>query len=91
MSKRTLDEALLKLHAELQGAPRLDADSRRLLDTITADIERARTGGAQAGGAATDEAHASRLEELAVRFEADHPELAARLRGIADALGRIGL
>ena len=84
MSKRSLDEALLRLHTELQGSPRLDTESRRLLDAITADIQRAR-------GDAGSVAHASRLEELAVRFEAEHPELAARLRGIADALGRVGL
>jgi hypothetical protein len=84
MSKRTLEEALLRLHTELQDSPQLDAESRRLLDKITADIERAR-------GAAGGAAHVSRLEELAVRFEAEHPELAARLRGIADALGRVGL
>jgi Domain of unknown function (DUF4404) len=72
------------LHQELQGSPRLDAESRRLLDELTADMSRARE--------ATDsDAHASRLEALAVRFEAGHPDLAASLRGIADALGRIGL
>ena len=84
MSKRTLDEALKRLHAELKESPRLDAASRELLDTVTLDIERAR---GESGGAA----HASRLEELAVRFESEYPELAASLRGIADALGRIGL
>jgi hypothetical protein len=84
MSKTSLDEALMRLHAELQGSPQIDTESRRLLDTIRGDIERAHD---DAGSAA----HVSRLEELAVRFEAEHPELAARLRGIADALGRIGL
>lgn len=84
MSKSSLEQALVRLHAELQGSPPLDDESRQLLDTITADIQRAR-------GEAGDAAHASRLEELAVRFEAEHPALAARLRGIADALGRVGL
>lgn len=84
MSNQTLHEALARLHAELQGSPQLDAESRRLLDEIAADIGRARS-------TVGDEAHASRLEELAVSFEAGHPDLAARLRGIADALGRIGL
>jgi len=87
MSKSSLEEALVRLHAELQGSPPLDVESRRLLDTVTADIRRAR-GEADVGA---DAAHASRLEELAVRFEAEHPDLAARLRGIADALGRVGL
>lgn len=94
MSKSSLEQALVRLHAELQGSPQLDAESRRLLDTITADIRRARgDAGAcdEAGGATGGAAHASRLEELAVRWETEHPELAARLRGIADALGRVGL
>ena len=84
MSNQTLHEALARLHTELQGSPQLDAESRQLLDEIAADIGRAR-------GTAGNEAQASRLEALAVRFEAGFPALAARLRGIADALGRVGL
>ena len=78
MSKQTLHEALARLHAELQATPELDDEARRMLAEIAA-------------GAAGDADHAPRLEALAVRFEAGHPALAARLRGIADALGRIGL
>jgi uncharacterized protein DUF4404 len=84
MDQESLHAALARLHQELQGSPQLDAESRRLLDELRADITRSR--------AATDsDAHASRLEALAVRFEAGYPALAASLRGIADALGRIGL
>ena len=81
MSNQSLHEALARLHAELQDTPKLDDESRQLLEAVSADIGRARG----------DTGHVSRLEELAVRFEAGHPELAAQLRGIADALGRIGL
>ncbi len=81
MSKQTLHEALARLHAELKEAPQLDDEARRLLAEVAADIDRA-------SGA---EIHAPRLEALAVRFEAGYPALAASLRGIADALGRIGL
>ena len=84
MSRESLHAALARLHAELQEAPQLDAEARRLLDELAADIGRAREATASA-------AHASRLEALAVRFEAGHPELSASLRGIADALGRVGL
>ena len=84
MSNQTLHQALARLHGELQGSPQLDAESRRLLDEIAADIGRTR-------GGSGDAAHASRLESLAVQFEAGHPGLAARLRGIADALARVGL
>jgi hypothetical protein len=54
-----------------------------MLDELAADIRRARS--------TEPDAHAPRLEALAARFEAQHPELAASLRGIADALGRVGL
>jgi Domain of unknown function (DUF4404) len=84
VSQQSLHAALERLHHELQGSPPLDAESRRLLDELTDDITRARE-------AVASEAHASRLEALAVRFEAGHPDLAASLRGIADALGRVGL
>jgi uncharacterized protein DUF4404 len=84
MSQQSLHAALARLHHELQGSSQLDAESRRMLDELTADISRARE-------ATGSDAHASRLEALAVRFEAGYPDLAASLRGIADALGRIGL
>ena len=84
MSLQSLHTALERLHAELQASPQLDAESRRLLDELAEDIGRAR-------GATASNAHASRLEALAARFEAGHPDLAASLRGIADALGRVGL
>jgi hypothetical protein len=84
MSRESLHAALAKLHEELQGATQLDTESRRLLDELAADIGRARSESA-------DATHAPRLEALAVQFEAGHPDLAARLRGIADALGRVGL
>lgn len=81
MSKESLHDAIARLHAELRDTPQLDDESRRLLRQVAGD----------AGGATDSGAHAPRLEELAVRFEASHPSLAASLRGIADALGRIGL
>jgi hypothetical protein len=85
MSNQTLHDALARLHSELQAAPQLDEESRRLLKEIAADIGRA------SGTSTPDSGHAPRLEALAVRFEAGYPALAGRLRGIADALGRIGL
>jgi Domain of unknown function (DUF4404) len=37
------------------------------------------------------EANTSRLEALAVRFEADHPSLAATLRRLVDLLSEVGI
>ena len=81
MSKDSLHDAIARLHAELRDAPTLDDETRQMVQQIAGEV----------GGAAGTGAHASRLEAMAVRFEAGHPSLAASLRGIADALGRIGL
>lgn len=91
MSNESLHEALARLRAELQAVPQLDDESRRLLTAIAADVGRAATGATADSGDSAGAGHAPRLEALAARFEAGHPALAARLRGIADALGRVGL
>ena len=80
-----LQELLAELHARLSGATSLDADARKLLSTVSHDIEKAL--------ARSDQAAASpaRLEALAVTFEADHPALADALRQIVDALGKAGI
>jgi len=83
MDTPDLHAALARLHAELSSATQLDAKSRSLLLEIAADIERLRE---RAGNAP----HSSRLESLAVGFEAGHPALAASLREIVDVLTRIG-
>lgn len=44
-----------------------------------------------AGPVRASAASQSRLEALAVEFEADHPSLAANLRQFVDLLGRAGL
>jgi hypothetical protein len=81
MSKQSLHDAIARLHAEVRDAPQLDDEARRMLQQIAGEV----------GGATETGAHVPRLEAMAVRFEAGHPSLAASLRGIADALGRIGL
>jgi hypothetical protein len=86
MSHQDLPKLLAQLHARLASATSLDADSRKLLATVSHDIEKAL--------ARDDDAvppPAPRLEGLAVRFEADHPALADVLRQIVDALGKAGI
>lgn len=69
---------LRRLHAELQQATALDDESRSLLGVLAQDVERFRE-------------HGPASRELAARFEAEHPTLAATLRQIADALGKAGI
>jgi Domain of unknown function (DUF4404) len=46
---------------------------------------------ADSPAAGATEANTSRLEALAVRFEADHPSLAATLRRLVDLLSEVGI
>jgi hypothetical protein len=90
MNPVELHEQLGRLHAELQAAPRLDADANRLLDEIGADVVRLRERAA-AGHAPVDDSLSARLELMAVRFQVAHPTLAASSRRLIDMLGKVGL
>ena len=82
-----LRRQLARLHERLTGAQRIDDESRQLLRTLLGDIERV----LDQQGSTAEPAHRHRLEELATRFEADHPSLAGVLRQLVDALGKAGL
>ena len=82
MSSEQLNALLARLHQELGRATTLDGESRRLLGVVVADIEKlGRAAPTTPGG----------LEALAVRFEADHPAVAAALRQVGDLLGKAGI
>ncbi len=85
-----LQQSLRQLHAELARTPRVDDASRLLLREVLNDIERLLRHGTAAMPSAPTAA-LSRLEALAVDFEAEHPALAASLRQFVDLLGRAGL
>jgi hypothetical protein len=85
MTATELHELLRRLHAELARAESLDGESRRLLDVVLEDVRRVGAGGG------TPPATAGGLEALAVRFEAEHPQVAGTLRQVADLLGKAGI
>lgn len=85
MSSQDLSALLAELHQRLKSARSLDAKSRGMLATVARDIEQALEND-DAGAIATEP-----VEELAVRFEADHPSLAGVLRQIMDTLGKAGI
>lgn len=87
MTPDELRQRLANLHQQLDAAPPMDEESRRLLRTLRDDIERALN---QPGATLASE-HRNRLEEAAARFEADHPALAGVLRQFVDVLGKAGL
>jgi Domain of unknown function (DUF4404) len=89
-----LQQYLSQLHAELVRIPSVDESSKRLLREVLNDIERLLSSGGtaqRAAGSGVAEMPLSRLEGLAVEFEADHPSVAASLREFIDLLGRAGV
>jgi hypothetical protein len=86
MAQENLRELLAQLHTRLGNAKSLDAESRRLLTTLSHDIERA------LGRASEDTAPArTTLEGVVVQLEAEHPALATVVRQLIDALGKAGI
>ena len=86
MAQENLRELLAQLHTRLGQSKSLDAESRKLLTTLSHDIERAL-------GRASEETAPARnnLESAAVRLELEHPALAGVVRQIIDALGKAGI
>ncbi len=82
MSSEQLNALLQRLHEELGRATTLDPESRRLLGVLVSDVERLGLAAPTTPGG---------LETLAVRFEADHPAVAATLRQVGDLLGKAGI
>ncbi len=78
MSGNELPQLLRRLHAELQRAETLDPESKRLLGVLADDLSRL-------------DSHASTAREVAAKFEANHPDLAATLRQIADTFIKAGI
>jgi hypothetical protein len=81
-----LQRSLAQLHDVLVRTPRVDAASKQLLRDVLGDIERLLSSGAREAAQSQ-----SRLEALAVGFEAEHPSLSASLREFIDLLGRAGM
>jgi hypothetical protein len=86
MSDPKLRALLAQLHTHLKHGSSLDADARKRLTTALHDIEQALGRSDKAAAPAK-----SRLESLAVQFEADHPAIAGVVRQLIDALGAAGI
>lgn len=101
--RESLQALLGRVHERLNESGSVDSGSRDLLRQLMGDIERAlqQQGGgstsppastrAPAELGATADKHTSRLEALAVQFEAEHPALADSLYRLADLLGKAGI
>jgi hypothetical protein len=86
VTHESLQALLRRLHEELGRAGPVDDETRRLLDVVAGDIA-----GRAAAGPSGESRHAPALERLAVRFETEHPALAAAARQVVDALAKAGI
>ena len=89
MENKRLVETLKQLHVELSQAQRVDPETLGLLETLTDDIERVLENHPDETLAAAEPT--SRLRDLLLKFEADHPELAAAVGKVADGLAAMGI
>ena len=83
---RELRDLLAELHARLHSAKTIYPDARALLVTVADDIEETLERSGRRPAAAE-----TKLEELAVKFEMEHPALAEAVRDVVDALGKAGI
>jgi hypothetical protein len=98
VADNSLHELLERMRGHLRSG-RVDGDARQQLHALMHDIEKRLGPTAPMDAGAGDAASHTdglvpttpRLESLAVKFEASHPDLAATLREAVDLLGKAGL
>ena len=88
MENKRLLETLKQLHIDLSHTQRVDPETLALLETLTDDIERVLDKRPNAVAATSEPT--SKLRDLLLRFEADHPELSTAIGKVADGLAAMG-
>jgi hypothetical protein len=84
MSNQPLNQQIRALIGALGQTTSADAETRGLLQNLQREIVRI----AEHHG---DASVTERLEEIAVRFEADHPAVGTALRQAIDSLSKAGI
>lgn len=85
-----LKTLLAKLEAELAAAPSIAAESRASLQRIVNQLRQS-IAAEEAPPAGNAEQPHHGLADFASRFAADHPDVAAALRAVADSLAKAGI
>jgi len=84
-----LQDQLNALHTELARTRSVDPQTRELLIALLTDITRLL--GQKPGTTIEQHSLTTRLDELAVQFEAEHPALSNAIRQVVDALSNAGI
>ena len=85
MSNEKLQQLLKELHRELGATQALDQQSRALIEKVLQDVDQIGEHPDPPDGLEI------RLREVVLRFESEHPRLAATLGQVADTLGNLGI
>jgi hypothetical protein len=90
MVKNQLRETLSELHDSLANSGPLDEETKRLMQTLIADLQR--LVGQPGDLSASDvEPVTSDLHELLLRFETEHPQISGILGRLASSLANLGI
>lgn len=94
MPREELKQTLESLHQELSQSSEVDPELRKLLTEVAGDIEQTLHKEEEPATPESEAEHADlidRVNNLASRFEAQHPTLAQMIGRIADGLSQLGI
>ncbi|MEZ6131630.1 MAG: DUF4404 family protein [Planctomycetaceae bacterium] len=93
MTDETLNSTLAKLHETLNDTNDVDEETRTLLLSVTADIQRVleERGQAASESSPSDESMSGRLKDMVVEFEVNHPQIGGLLERLSDGLANMGI
>ncbi|MDY7546002.1 DUF4404 family protein [Glaciimonas sp. CA11.2] len=95
MSLDNLKESLQKLHATLESGAPVDPETKALLQTLDADIQRILANNTNATpDVSTEEASSdlvNQAQKISARLAVRHPHLEPVFREIADMLTKMGI
>jgi len=92
MTREELANTLTALHQTLSDTTDVDDETRTLLLSITADIERVLQKDVGTGdGPDKEESVSGRLQDMVVEFEARHPQIGGLLERLSDGLANMGI
>ncbi len=90
MEKQRLLRTLEELHQELSQAEGVDAETLAELQQLTDDLQQKLRTKGQLSTREVEPA-SSGLNDLLLKFEADHPQLSVAVGRVADALAAMGI
>ena len=89
MSSEQIKTTIRNLHQRLEKAGPIDGETRELLTELDQDLHRLLAAKVEVED--EEAGFQERLESIAADFDSRHPQLAAILRELGDALARVGI